>query len=545
MTSQNHIAIVGGGLAGLACAVELSSHGLRVTLVEKNDHLGGKMNLLEEQGFSFDMGPTIITLPQVFRGIVKRSGRKVEDYAKLINLDPQWRCFYEDGTVLDLAAGLQPMLDRLEKQFPGTGAASGFKTFVDYARRMFRLSEKVFFYQDLGSVGDMMRKPSADPKILADVLAMRLHSTVGATVHKHIEEPHVRQLCEHFQQYIGSSPFLAPAILSLIAAAQVDQGCWYALGGTRTIAQSLERIAREQGVEFITGTGVAKIDQQGGRASGVVLEDGRTIKADAVVSNCDVQRTMLNLVGTPAARQAQKDIARKYTPACSGLVLYLGLNRQYEHLAHHNFLFSGNSDQEFDDIYHKGIPARDPTLYLAVPSRTDPTQAPAGGEALYVLIHTAYLRPEHQWEQTPGVSGKLLESYKPVVMDKLRRFGMEDIDQHIVVDRFLTPAGIDRMYNAEGGAIYGLASHGKLAGGFKPRNRSDVLKGLYLAGGSTNPGPGMPMVLMSGVTAARSVLEDAGVRTIDEPLPVAEDGPTPITRAASGDLEHLPALAGV
>lgn len=545
MSTQNHIAIVGGGLAGLACAVELSSHGLRVTLVEKNDHLGGKMNLLEEQGFSFDMGPTIITLPQVFRGIVKRSGRKVEDYAKLINLDPQWRCFYEDGTVLDLAAGLQPMLDRLEKQFPGTGAASGFKSFVDYARRMFRLSEKVFFYQDLGSVGDMMRKPSADPKILADVLAMRLHSTVGATVHKHIEEPHVRQLCEHFQQYIGSSPFLAPAILSLIAAAQVDQGCWYALGGTRTIAQSLERIAREQGVEFITGTGVAKIDQQGGRASGVVLEDGRTIKADAVVSNCDVQRTMLNLVGTPAARQAQKDIARKYTPACSGLVLYLGLDRQYEHLAHHNFLFSGNSDQEFDDIYHKGIPARDPTLYLAVPSRTDPTQAPAGGEALYVLIHTAYLRPEHQWEQTPGVSGKLLESYKPVVMDKLRRFGMEDIDQHIVVDRFLTPAGIDRMYNAEGGAIYGLASHGKLAGGFKPRNRSDVLKGLYLAGGSTNPGPGMPMVLMSGVTAARSVLEDAGVRTIDEPLPVAEDGPTPITRAASGDLEHLPALAGV
>ena len=545
MSTQNHIAIVGGGLAGLACAVELSSHGLRVTLVEKNDHLGGKMNLLEEQGFSFDMGPTIITLPQVFRGIVKRSGRKVEDYAKLINLDPQWRCFYEDGTVLDLAAGLQPMLDRLEKQFPGTGAASGFKSFVDYARRMFRLSEKVFFYQDLGSVGDMMRKPSADPKILADVLAMRLHSTVGATVHKHIEEPHVRQLCEHFQQYIGSSPFLAPAILSLIAAAQVDQGCWYALGGTRTIAQSLERIAREQGVEFITGTGVAKIDQQGGRASGVVLEDGRTIKADAVVSNCDVQRTMLNLVGTPAARQAQKDIARKYTPACSGLVLYLGLNRQYEHLAHHNFLFSGNSDQEFDDIYHKGIPARDPTLYLAVPSRTDPTQAPAGGEALYVLIHTAYLRPEHQWEQTPGVSGKLLESYKPVVMDKLRRFGMEDIDQHIVVDRFLTPAGIDRMYNAEGGAIYGLASHGKLSGGFKPRNRSDVLKGLYLAGGSTNPGPGMPMVLMSGVTAARSVLEDAGVRTIDEPLPVAEDGPTPITRAASGDLEHLPALAGV
>jgi diapolycopene oxygenase len=229
-----------------------------------------------------------------------------------------------------------------------------------------------------------------------------------------------------------------------------------------------------------------------------------------------VQRTHRDLVKSAKSQARQRDIASKYVPACSGLVLYLGLDKQYDHLAHHNFLFSRNSVEEFGDIYSRGIPARDPSLYIAAPSRTDPTQAPPGCEALYILIHTPYLRPGHDWESgaqpgdVHGTPGKTLREYRPVVIDKLKRFGMQDIEKHIVVDRFLTPSGIERLYNAEGGAIYGLASHGRLAGGFKPRNRSRSLDNLYLAGGSVNPGPGMPMVMMSGVTAAWSLLEDRG-----------------------------------
>lgn len=514
MSSQTkHAVVIGAGLAGLSAACELSTHGYRVTIVDQNHHLGGKMNLLTEKGFTFDMGPTIITLPEVLRGIVKRSGRRVEDYINLIDLDPQWRCHFEDGTVIDLRRDPAVFARQIDEQFPAEKPGQGYLKFLEYARRMFRLSEKVFFYNDLGGVGDMMKSSPPDPALLGDVLNMRMHSTVGATVHKHISEPHVRQVCEHFLQYVGSSPFLAPAILSLIAAAQADHGCWYAMapdgtdGGTRMVARTVARIAQEQGVQPVLGRRVAKILHAGGRATGVLLDDGTTIEADIVVSNCDVQRTHRDLLaGTPGAQDRAESIAGKYEPACSGVVLYLGLDRQYEHLAHHNFIFSGDSEQEFDDIYRRGIPARDPTLYLAVPSRTDPTQAPAGGEALYILVHTAYKRKEHRWEGPGG----MLEKYKPIILDKLRRFGMQDIDQHIVVDRWLTPDGIDSMYNAEGGAIYGLASHGRLAGGFKPRNRSKVLKNLYLAGGSANPGPGVPMVLMSGVTAARAVIEDDG-----------------------------------
>ena len=500
--------VIGAGLAGLASAVELTTHGFAVTVIEKNAHLGGKMNVLEEAGFRFDMGPTILTLPQVVRGIIIRSGRAVTDYLDLVRLDPQWRCFFDDGTVIDLRDGVDAMATAMDLQFPGQGVGKGWREFLSYSRRMFGLSEKVFFYKDLEGVMDLMRRsPTSEPGLLKDVLGMRMYATVGGTVHKHVAEPHLAQLCEHFLQYVGSSPFLSPAILSLIAAAQVDHGCWYSMGGTRSVARALERILAEEHATILTGRGVKRILQDGGRATGVELEDGSTLAADVVVSNCDVQRTYRDLVGGKSGTKAQRTIAANYKPACSGLVLYLGLDRQYDHLLHHDFLFSGNSQQEFEDIYETGIPARDPSIYLCVPSRTDPKQAPAGGESLYALIHTAPLREGQRWEGAGGI----LEQYRPVVIEKLKRCGMPDLEKHIVVEKSLTPQSIERMYNAEGGAIYGLASHGRLKGGFKPRNRSRVLSGLYIAGGSANPGPGVPMVLMSGVTAARAACEDLSI----------------------------------
>lgn len=518
-SSAKHVVIVGGGLAGLSCAAECMSQGLKVTIIDRNGHLGGKMNVLEDKGFSFDMGPTILTLPQVLRGILRRAGRRVEDCIDLINLDPQWRCFYDDGTVINLRKDPNDTVRDLDRQFPGAEAGQGFQAFLEFSRRMMGLSEKVFFYQDLGGIMDMMLSPPKEPGVLKDAMAMRPHATVASTINAYIKEPHVRQMCEHFLQYVGSSPFMAPAILSLIAAAQADHGCWYSMpgknaapgtrGGTRCVARAIEQVIERDGATIIRGMGVARILVRDGVASGVRLEDGREINADAVVSNCDVQRTYRDLMGTPEALDAQRSIGEKYTPACSGVVLYLGLDRQYEQFAHHNFLFSKDSHQEFDDIYVKGIPARDPTLYLAVPSRTDPTQAPKGCESLYILVHTAYKRDGQQWEGPGG----LLEKYRPVIIEKLERCArIQGLERHIVSEHSLTPASIERMYNAEGGAIYGLASHGLLRGGFKPRNRSKVAQRLYFAGGSANPGPGVPMVLMSGVTAARCVAEDLGVK---------------------------------
>jgi phytoene dehydrogenase-like protein len=195
---------------------------------------------------------------------------------------------------------------------------------------------------------------------------------------------------------------------------------------------------------------------------------------------------------------------RRYEPACSGVVLYLGLDRAYPHLLHHNFVFSADPEEEFEYIYRRGEPAPDPTCYVAAPARTEAAVAPAGGDALYVLVHTPYLRPGHDWRE-------MLPAYRHRILAKLKQCGgMPDIEQRIVFEAALTPHDIHERYRVLDGAIYGLASHGRFFGAFKPGNRSRELRGLYLAGGSAHPGPGMPMALMSGWIAADSLSADAG-----------------------------------
>jgi phytoene desaturase len=289
-------------------------------------------------------------------------------------------------------------------------------------------------------------------------------------------------------------------VLCGIASMQSGDGVWYPLGGTRAVPAALIRLATELGVKLHTATAVTGILSENGRVTGLELADGSAIRADAVVSNMDSVRTHRELIGGSAAVRFLK--RRRYEPACSGVVLYLGLRQRYEHLLHHNFVFSRDPEAEFDAIYRRGEPAADPTCYLAAPAATENAVAPPGGEALYVLVHTPYLRPGHDWQQ-------LFPAYRQRIIDKLRSCaGMDDIEDRIVFESALTPQDIHERYRVLNGAIYGLASHGRFVGAFKPGNRSRDLAGLYLAGGSAHPGPGMPMALMSGWIAADTLASD-------------------------------------
>jgi len=326
-----------------------------------------------------------------------------------------------------------------------------------------------------------------------------MHSTLGREIRKRIGNAQAVQIFDHFTQYVGSNPLEAPAVLTGIAHMQVDEGIWYPIGGTRAVPVALRKLAEESGVVFRTGCRIRRIVHDATRVSGVETEDGEIITASAVVSNMDTVRTMQELIDRKRAPRAFRQFRRQWKsrePACSGVVLYLGLNKAYDHLAHHNFVFSRNAEEEFDAIYHQGRPAPDPTCYLAAPARTEPETAPEGGEALYVLVHTPYLRPGKNWAE-------IFPGYRKVILDKLKNAGgMPDIEERIVSEHHLTPIDIHQRYSPQAGAIYGLASHGRLSGGFKPANRSAELKGLYMAGGSAHPGPGMPMALMSGWIAA-------------------------------------------
>lgn len=499
------VGVVGGGLGGLAAACTLAARGYGVVVFEKSPWLGGKAAVLEGGGFRFDMGPTILTMPSVLRRVFAEAGRELEDYVDLIRLDPQWRCFFADGSTLDLVEDVGAMAARLEQYAPGCGSGEGYRRFIALSERLHAVSDRHYFWKSIGGIGDMV-----DPKfgfslsVLGDVLAMRMGRSVAGTVRKFNPDPRVAQMLDHFTQYVGSCPEQSPAVLCAIAHMQTREGIWYPRGGIQAVPEALVKLAAELGVEFRTRTGVARILVEGDRVAGLQTESGEVVPLAAVVSNADSVRTHRELLHESAPRAARTfERRRRYEPACSGVVLYLGLDRAYDHLLHHDFVFSRDPHEEFDHIYRKGEPAPDPTCYLASTARTEAATAPPGGDALYVLVHTPYLRPHHDWK-------RMLPEYRRVIIEKLKTTGkMPDIESRIVFERALTPQDIHDRYHVLDGAIYGLASHGKWAGAFKPANRSRDVGGLYLAGGAAHPGPGMPMVLMSGWIAADTLDRDA------------------------------------
>ncbi|MEM6691544.1 MAG: phytoene desaturase family protein [Planctomycetota bacterium] len=512
-SESRQVIVIGGGLAGLASACVAAARGHRVTLMDKNPWVGGKAAQHAAEGYRFDMGPTILTLPSVLKRIFEEAGERLEDSMDMIELDPQWRCFFEGSgvsgnvdehnTVLDLVKNTDEMrrnIDDFSKD--QTRSSQGYERFMQMSQQLHGVSDRFFFWRSVGGLRDTMEVGGAfSAAVLKDVMSLRMGQSVAKVVRKHVPDERVSQMMDHFTQYVGSSPYNSPAVLCGIAHMQTEEGIWYPIGGTRAVPEALAGLAQRLGVEIQTEADVVRINTADGAVNGVTTADGEFHPAEAVISNCDAVRTYRELLdGTEESRRFEKK--NDHEPACSGVVLYLGLKKRYEHLLHHNFVFSRDPHAEFDAIYNQGKPAPDPTAYVCAPVQSEPGVAPEGGEALYILVHTPYLRPDHNWKE-------MLPKYREVILDKMERAaGCEGIRDNIAYEASLTPEGIHNRYRVLNGAIYGLASHGKYLGAFKPANRRRDLRGLYLAGGAAHPGPGMPMVMMSGWIAGDSLDQD-------------------------------------
>ena len=292
-TSAEYVGIVGGGLGGLAAACTLAARGRRVILFERNAWLGGKAAVLRRDGFRFDMGPTILTMPRVLRRIFGEAGRKLEKALSLTRLNPQWRCFFDDGSRLDLVENAEAMAASLAAFAP----EAEYGPFMAASERLAGISEDYFFWKPVGRIRDAISwSQAARPKGVSALLNMRMGRTVSEVVQRFLKDGRVRQMAEHFTQYVGSSPMKSPAILCGIAHMQTEEGVWYPRGGTRAVPEALRELALDLGVEFRRETSVTRILVENGRASGVEAEGGERVALAAVVSNCDSVRTHRELL---------------------------------------------------------------------------------------------------------------------------------------------------------------------------------------------------------------------------------------------------------
>ncbi|MGE9268678.1 MAG: phytoene desaturase family protein [Verrucomicrobiales bacterium] len=489
-------AVIGGGLGGLSAAISLRAAGYEVDLFEKNEQLGGKLNVLEKDGFTFDLGPSIFTLPQYFESLFARADRRMEDYVQLDPVTPHWRNFFENKAPIDLYQEDEKMRAELAK-LPGDAESHWreFQDFLDYARGQYRFTEDGYFDQGLDNLWEFIRHYRT--RLLKGEVDYK--NSMAESIAARISDPQLRSILEYFIKYVGSSALDSPGYMNLMPVIQFDYGLWYVRGGMYRLAEGLEKLLRELGVRLHLGADVQKITREGKKVTGLQLADGTHHRTDLIVSNMEVIPCYEKLLDEPP-RFLKK--LEKFAPACSGIVLHLGTDRPFPQLAHHNFFYSENQHKHFRTVFHDEQLPDDPTLYVVAPTRTDPSKAPPGGDNIKILPHIPPLR------EGSGITHADYLALKERCLDKMERCGLNGLRESIVTEDFLTPVDIERLYRSNRGSIYGVVTDWKRNHGFKAPKTSTRYDNLYFTGGSTNPGGGMPMVVLSGQKCADRIIAD-------------------------------------
>lgn len=481
--------IIGGGLGGLATALRLARVGWRVTVCEQGPTLGGKMNVCERNGFRFDTGPSLITMPWVFADLFETCGAKLEEHVELMPVSPLADYVFADGTRFTYSTRLPEWLAVVRQLEPRD--VNGFLRFMELGARLYALSRETF-----------LRRPPLAPPDLRGLKSLRhlpLRHAWGnyhAAVTAHFRSPALRQLYDRYPTYVGSSPYRAPATLSVIPYIEFAYGGWHIRGGLYKLVESLAALARSLGVELLTGARVARIEHEGRRVKGVRLADGARLPAEVVVMNGDAATTSSLLA--PQVEAEPPPGAR----SLSGFVLLCGVRKKLTGLAHHTVYFSADYKAEFAQLFDERRFPDDPTVYVSAPSRSDPSVAPAEGETLFIMANAP--ANNAQW------SADEVARARARVFARLARGGFPEINSIVAASDEWTPRRIERAYACPGGAIYGAHSHGWRRAFLRQPNRDRHFGGLYHVGGSSHPGGGTPTVLLSAQITCELIKKHEG-----------------------------------
>ncbi len=490
---RGSVVVVGGGVGGLAAAIRLASSGHQVQLFERSERVGGKLASHAAVGFRWETGPSLLTLPGVFDDLLGLAGRSLADACRPVRLDSTCRYHFADGSTF--ATRNDPAATRAEVEALAPGSGPAWDRWCRRSARVWETAERTFFagpIEDPRALIARMRSP-------LDLLAIDPLPTLHQRATWTFADPRLVQWACRYATYAGSDPWRVPATLGCIPHIEQAFGCWALLGGLATLADALAAAATSLGASVRTGAEVAEILTcgPGGRVTGVRLASGEAVAADVVVADVDAAHLYADLLADPVARRRVRAAGR----STSGFVLLLGASGRSHGLDHHTVLFSSGYRQEFLDMAAGRAPA-DPTVYVCAADRSDASAAPPGHESLFVLVNVAsHDDPEAAW------SGGRADAYAERVLDVLDRRGL-GLRRRIVHREVITPADLATRHRAVGGAIYGTSSNGRRAAFTRPANRGPR-PGLYLVGGSTHPGGGLPLVALSAKIVAAMIDADA------------------------------------
>ena len=494
------VIVIGAGVGGLAAAIGLASRGVRVTVLEKNATIGGKLNVWEDGGFRFDTGPHVLTMLWALDEVFAQAGRQLSDVLDLVRLDTVCRYHFPSGETLDAPGNPEDAARAIAAFAPADEA--GFRRFLEYAKQVSDATTEPFLKQDFGASVRGIPSPAQWGQ-LSDFLALKPWKSLRDVVRAHFTDPRLRQVFELYALYSGSHPARASGIFATVADVQWREGTFYVRGGLYQLAEALRESAESLGVQFRTSAEVSEIIVKNGRARGVEAQTGERLFADAVVCNADALSAMTALVPPAARRQWTESRVAKIEPSTSAFLLLLGVQGEYPQLAHHNSFLAADSEAEFSAIFDTQLPAEDPTIGVACQSVSDPSKAPPGCSNLFVMTNPPALSSQFDWRtEAPR--------YRDLVLAKLERMGLTDLRKRIVVEQRWTPLDLESRYHAYRGAIYGLSSNGWRQGFLRPPQVSPDVQGLYFVGGSTHPGGGVPLCALSGTNAAKQIAGEYG-----------------------------------
>ncbi|WDZ86207.1 phytoene desaturase family protein [Micromonospora cathayae] len=477
----DHVVVVGAGLGGLACALHLAGSGRQVTVLEREAVPGGRAGRLGVQGYEFDTGPTVLTMPDLIAEALGAVGEELRDWMELTPLDPAYRAYYPDGSTLDVITDTTRMAAEISKVC-GPQEADGYLRFVDYARELWRLERADFIERNLDAPTDLITGNLL--KLLAGGAFRRLQTKIN----QFFKDPRTQRIFSFQAMYAGLAPHDALAIYAVIAYLDSVAGVYFPRGGIHAVSRGMAGAAEKHGVQIRYGTTVTRVETANGRATGVLTADGERIAADVVVLNPDLPVAYRDLL--PPARQRRLT----YSPSC--VVLHVGSKQGYSKIAHHNIHFGRAWKGTFDEVIRRGELMSDPSLLVTNPSRTDPSVAPAGRHTYYVLAPVPNLdRAPFDWR------GGLARRYADELMDTLEERGYRGFADGVEVCEIVTPAEWADQGMAAGTPF--ASAHSLFqTGPFRPSNLHRTLSNVVFVGSGTQPGVGVPMVLISGKLAA-------------------------------------------